>query len=607
MPPKPEVPEPVKRTTSETIQSVWYVTRLAFKQQPWLVGLNGVSSLVTAVTPIVSAYLLGRLTTSLYESATNHTVPARTVFGLIIAIAVTELISSVINGYIRTMSSFLDDRMRLDMSQELVKKFARLDFAEYERKEALDKYDRATEFVGNVGWVFRRGMDSFSSLIAATSAALALASVSPYIALVLVLGMIPTLFLQTKLQKERHAYWRHNTAKRRVARLAEDRVGDPRSVKEVRILGLVQYLLKFSRKYKEEQLSEDRGFDIRQQRQQLAQDTLGTTVETASLLYIAARIIFNGLAVGQFVFFQQVMQQFTYRVSSLLFSFQGIAEDLNKSHDFYEFMTQPEKQTKGVVISPDHIPTIEFDHVWFKYPESETYVLKDVSLRIDPGQKVALVGENGAGKSTLIKLMLGFYVPEKGEVRIDGHSTADIDSDSWFHHLGILFQEFERFPFTTLRENVQYGRVDRKKEGDAAVEEALDLAKVDFVDKLPHGLDTYLSMHIDEKNGTDLSGGQWQRVALARSFYRNPDVLILDEPTSAIDAKAEFEIFENVMRVSEGHTAVIVSHRFSTVRKADYIYVLEHGKLIEQGLHHELLERNGMYKELFEKQAAGYR
>lgn len=249
-------------------------------------------------------------------------------------------------------------------------------------------------------------------------------------------------------------------------------------------------------------------------------------------------------------------------------------------------------------------PHIEFRHVSFCYPNQTAKVVKNLSFSIEPGEHVALVGENGAGKSTIIKLLLRFYRPTEGAILINGIDLQDIAIESWYDQLATLFQEFNQYPFS-VRENIEIARPPYAGD-DIRLKKAAKQSNVQsFVAKYAHGWDTVLDNSFEK--GVEPSGGQWQRVALARAFYRQARVLILDEPTAAIDARAEYDIFNNIFSEYKSKTAIIVSHRFSTVRRAHRIIVLENGSIIEEGTHSKLIKQHGVYQDMFSKQAEGYK
>ena len=247
---------------------------------------------------------------------------------------------------------------------------------------------------------------------------------------------------------------------------------------------------------------------------------------------------------------------------------------------------------------------IEFRHVSFCYPGSDVYVLRDINLHIQPGERIALVGLNGAGKTTLIKLLTRLYDPTDGQVLLDGVDLRDYDLTSLHQRFGVIFQDFVRYQFT-VRENIGFGQVDALDDL-ARIKDAADRGGASpIIENMPQGYDTMLGRRWEK--GQELSGGQWQKIALARAFMRKAEVLVLDEPTSALDAEAEYEVFRRFGELMEGRIAVLISHRFSTVRMADRIVVLSAGKILELGSHAELIQLDGAYARLFNLQAEGYR
>lgn len=300
-----------------------------------------------------------------------------------------------------------------------------------------------------------------------------------------------------------------------------------------------------------------------------------------------------------------------FRVNSALENVFGtvarMQEGILFAYNYYDLLkveptiTDPDN---AITLKPAAIPKIEFKNVSFHYPGKKKMIFDNLSFTIESGQHIALVGENGAGKSTLIKLLLRFYVPTSGRILINGQDLNDIAIESWYSLLATLFQDFNQYPLS-IEENISIGRSSKKTNKSALLQAAQFGDVDDFVSQYKHGWETVLDPSF--KKGVEPSGGQWQRVALARAFYRNANMVILDEPTSAIDAKAEYHIFNNIFEHYRDKTVLIVSHRFSTVRRADIIIFLEHGKIVEQGSHKDLMNKKGLYHDLFTKQAEGYR
>jgi len=247
---------------------------------------------------------------------------------------------------------------------------------------------------------------------------------------------------------------------------------------------------------------------------------------------------------------------------------------------------------------------LEFHHVWFRYPGREDWALRDVNLRIAPGEKLALVGPNGAGKTTMIKLLTRLYDPTEGQITLDNIDLREYDPDELRQRIGVIFQDFVKYQLT-VKENIGFGQIDQLDDAERVNDAAERGGADEVVAELPDGIDTMLGRWFEK--GHELSGGQWQKVALGRAFMRDGEVLVLDEPTASLDAEREYEIFQRFRELTNGKIAVLISHRFSTVRMADRIAVIEDGRISEIGSHIELLARGGTYARLFELQAEGYR
>jgi len=327
----------------------------------------------------------------------------------------------------------------------------------------------------------------------------------------------------------------------------------------------------------------------------------------ATQLYLITQTLAGAMTIQIYTFYIQ-------SIINIADTFTSMEEDVSRIYeyslymaDFRTFLNLPDKVEKpknGIKLSHNAAPSIEFKNVSFKYPNSENYIVKNLSFEIFPGDKIALVGENGAGKTTIIKLLARFYDPTEGEIFVNGQNLRDLDITSYYKLWGVLFQQFAQYWFT-LRENIGLGNVeDINSKG--LIEAAAEKAGLDnVISKLPKKFENMLST--DFKDGKNLSGGEWQKVGLARGFFANPKLIVWDEPTSALDALAEQEIFDEIQKISNDTTMIIVSHRFATVRNADKILVLQNGQITEQGTHDELMAHEGLYKKMFTTQAEGYK
>lgn len=333
-------------------------------------------------------------------------------------------------------------------------------------------------------------------------------------------------------------------------------------------------------------------------------EVIGTAIGSVMLL---AQFLQRAIGLEQYFFLSGALLRIGGALNTVFGTLGRLQEPILFADSFYDLISRQPKlvdKPRAIKLLQENVPEIRFENVSFHYPGRSDLVFDDLNVTIRPGEHVAIVGENGAGKSTLIKLMLRFYRPTSGKIFIDGTDLQDIAIESWYEQLATLFQEFNEYPFS-IKENIEIGRPSYAGDNERLAEAAA-FAHVDsLVAGYKHGWDTVLDNSFEK--GVEPSGGQWQRVALARVFYRNANVLILDEPTSAIDAKAEAEIFDAIFDKLVGRTALIISHRFSTVRRADRIIVIDQGKIVEEGSHEKLMANHGLYHEMFTKQAEGYK
>lgn len=373
------------------------------------------------------------------------------------------------------------------------------------------------------------------------------------------------------------------------------------TLSEIKIYGLKDYFLKKAKTIQNEIVDKYKKPIIRQ--------TLISSLVSLILpviIFFALRDFAGGIfskkhSLGDFTFFLNVLYTFIGQISSLLINFGVIYENNLYVEDFFrlQYLENKVKEKKRTLKLQKSPKEIRFINVSFKYPGGEDFALKDISLTVKKGEDIAIVGHNGAGKTTLIKLLFRFYDPTEGKILVDGKDLKSLDIEDWYNHLSVLFQDFAKYNLT-LKENVQLGKVNKKEN----VENTLIQAQGKELFKIKKGVEQVLGSWFED--GEEISIGQWQKVAIARALYRNAPVLILDEPTSNIDPQAEYKIFNNLKTLYKKKNLIFISHRFSTVRMADKIYVLEKGELVEQGTHDELLKIEGLYHKFFKIQKKGY-
>lgn len=433
-------------------------------------------------------------------------------------------------------------------------------------------------------------------------------SFAPYLIPLLIISLIPNFVTERRLSKLQWNLWGEKGDESRLAYRLTYYLQDKRKLQETKIFQtqhfLVNRLHSLHKEFYDRQLKNING---------VRKAAVGSLIIEGVILigidlWLILQVVWHKLSLADFTFYSGMILQFGSSLGLIVNSFAFLSDENEFMKDLFRlYDTKPALPVAAnpVALEQKVIPTIEFKNVWFQYPQSKEWALRDVSFTIKPEDKVAFVGQNGAGKTTIIRLLLRFYDPEKGTILVNGIDVKDLDLSSYYIHIGVLFQDFNDYPLP-VRDNIALGRVENF-EDEAGVQNAAKQADADgFIQKYPNKYDQVLEIGFSE--GLEPSGGHWQRIALARALFRDAGILILDEPTAAVDSKSEYEIFKTLEKQSKQKTTIIISHRFSTVRKAKKIYVIEGGKISESGSHTTLMKlKDGLYREMFEKQAEGYR
>ena len=548
---------------------------------------------VSSAIPAWTAVLAGNVVTEITRVIeTGDFTPF--IVAVIFLISV-QLVNVILSAVYHLLSISVNQEVFIYVSEMVATKYIQIPLAQRESREFADKFERVRDFGGSIDFVASSPITVISSVVGLMSVVIATLTASPLITIAVVLAAIPSSILSLRLAARERRNWREFTKDRRIAWQIERKITNSDSALEIELNGLsktlVEQMIKARRRSQEQDIADNKAFFWPRFGGSVLQDAVSYVV----LIFVAIQIILGKLEIGQFLTIRTLLIQLNDSISNLFSSITNINSSLVNATDFMEFMETPAQHSGDIIIN--HIPTIEFQNVGFTYPRSDVRAVKDVSFTLNPGDSLAIVGENGAGKTTLIKLMIGAYQPTKGTILIDGQPLERINRESYLAQIGALFQDFSRYEFATLGENVWFGDVERpysRRDIEAALKDA---GLESLVNEYKEGLNTILSKDIDSKNAVNLSGGQWQRLGIARAFFRSPNVLILDEPTASVDAVSEYEIFKNIIKKQENKTTVIISHRFSTVRKAERV---------ESGTHDELIAKNGIYKEMFELQAEGY-
>ncbi|HMA40239.1 MAG TPA: ABC transporter ATP-binding protein [Gemmatimonadales bacterium] len=505
------------------------------------------------------------------------------------------------------LESLLGDLFANRISVRLMRHAATLDLAQFEDPDTYDHLERARrQTVGRIG-LFALLLSTGQDLVTLASLAGVLLVQLPWLLLLLALAVVPSFLGEAHYASLGYSLLFRWTPERRLLDYLRYMGASDESAKEVKLFGLSNFLVGRYARLSDEFYLANKKLAVRRNVVSTALVTLGTLGYYAAYAVIIYLTVLGRYTIGSLTFLAGSFRSSRDLIQRILLSLSNIYEQSLYLGDLFTFFdVQPRVVSKpGARAVPKPIRTgFEFRDVGFQYPGSDRWAVRHLTFTVGPGERIALVGENGAGKTTLVKLLARLYDPDEGQILLDGMDLRDYDLTSLRRNIGVIFQDFVRYDFI-LKENIGVSEIERL-EDEARIEEAARRSHADAVaGRLAGGYDQMLGRRFE--GGVDLSGGEWQKVALARAYLREAQVLILDEPTAALDARAEYEVFLRFAELTKGKMAVLISHRFSTVRMADRILVLQGGELVDQGTHDELVAHGGLYAELFSLQAAGYR
>lgn len=492
-------------------------------------------------------------------------------------------------------------------SVRLMEHAATLDLEDFEDPDLQDRLDRARRTTMSranlMGQLFGQAQDA----ITVVSFAIGLLAYAPWLMVLLAVAMIPAFIGEAHFNAMGYSLNYAWTPERRQLEYVRQMGASVETAKEVKIFNLHRFLIERYRDLSEGLLRANRSLAQRRAFWGTVLAALGTLGYYVAYAYIAWRTVNGDFSIGDLTFLAGSFRRLRQLLEGLLIGFSQVAGQALYLDDLFSFFQiRPEIASRADAIAvPQPIAQgFVFENVGFRYPDAERWALRGLNFELHAGEVLALVGENGAGKTTLVKLLARLYEPDEGRILLDGRDLRDYDLDQLRANIGVIFQDFVRYHLTA-GENIGVGRIDAMHD-TARIQDAARRALADeVIQSLPKGYDQWVGRRF--KDSVDLSGGQWQKIAIARAYMRDAQVMILDEPTAALDARSEFEVFQRFKELSHDRTAVLISHRFSSVRMADRILVLAEGRLEASGTHEELLAQGGRYAELFELQAAGYR
>lgn len=589
------------------LRNVPPLLRMVWQTSPGITSATVVLRLVSAILPVCQLWVGKLIIDQVVQSIAGRTADHRQIWVLLAYEIGLAVLSDLLSRAINLCDSLLGDKFTNHVSMRLMEHATQLDLVSFEDPVFYDKLERArrqtTARLGMLAVLAGMGQHALTLL----SLSAAVVSFSPWFLVLLVAAVTPAFLGETRFAMLAYSILYRWTPERRELDYLRMLGASSQSAKEVKIFGLGRYLADRSRILFDRFYRENKALAIRRAASGSLLNLLPTAGYYGAYILILVRTLAGALSLGSLTFLAGAFARSRGLIESLFLSLNNIAEQALYIKDLFDFFeTKP-----GIVSLPNALPApraiqsgFEFRNVSFAYPGADRQVLQNISFRFDANERIALIGENGAGKTTLVKLIARLYDPTQGSILLDGVDLREYDVESLRGEIGVIFQDYMRYDMIA-RENIGFGRVEElgnQERIEAASQKSLAES---VIAQLPLGYRQMLGRRFE--NGVDLSAGQWQKIALARAYMRDAQVLILDEPTASLDARAEYEVFLRFADLTRGRMAVLISHRFSTVRMADRILVLADGGIIEQGSHRQLVALGGRYAELFELQAAGYR
>jgi ATP-binding cassette, subfamily B, bacterial len=603
--------EPASRLGLRGFFSVFRYSRraleLVLETNRTLTAALAVFTLIAGVLPASVAYV-GSLIVDAVVAAMRSpgAAPTRVVELVVLEGLLVAAIAAAQRG-LSLCQSLLRAQLGQRVNVMILEKALTLELSHFEDSEFYDKLTRARREASTRPLsLVTRTFGLLQNAISLVSYGALLVHFSPWAVAVLLLAGLPSFVAATKFSGDAFRLFRWRSPETRMQIYLETVLAREDHVKEVKLYGLGPRLLERYRDIFQRLYREDRALTVRRDAWGFGLGLIGTAALYGAYAWIAVSTVQRVITLGQMTMYLALFRQGQSAVSAMLSAVGGMYEDNLYLSTLYEYLETSVPQALGTLVhGPDPADGIRFEDVSFTYPDAQEPALQQVTLHLRPGESLALVGENGSGKTTLIKLLTRLYAPTSGRILLDGQDLALWDESVLRERIGVIFQDFNRYQML-VGENVGAGDERYFEDEPRWREAAVKGQASEFIETLPAGYHTQLGKWF--RDGRELSGGQWQKIALSRAFMRTrADILVLDEPTAAMDAQAEADVFEHFRQLARGRITILISHRFSTVRMADQIAVLDRGRIIERGSHEQLMQLGGRYAHLFSLQARGYR
>jgi len=613
-----ELPPQPLRARLGALRNLPPFLKLVWQTSPALTLGQGVLRILRALLPVITLYI-GKLIIDEVVLLAGTPSPNDTLrewldsgaldrIGWLLAIEFALAVGSdVLGRAISLLNGLLSERFSNETSLRLMAHAATLDLEDFEDSELQDRLQRARQQAAGRSSLIAQLFGQAQDVITIVSFAAGLLVFAPWLIVMLAVALIPAFIGETHFNAQSYSLNFAWTPERRELDYVRQTGASVETAKEVKIFGLNAFLIERYRTLSERFFAANRVLAIRRAGWGGVLAAIGTLAYYIAYAYIVWRTLRGDFSIGDLTFLAGSFMRLRNLLENLLIGFSQVAGQALYLDDLFSFFEiQPE------IVPPENprpfpVPIqhgFVFENVGFRYPGAERWAVRNLNFELAAGEILALVGENGAGKTTLVKLLARLYDPDEGRIVLDGHDLREYDLFALRANIGVIFQDFMRYNFTAA-DNIAVGRIEARDDRARIIESAERSLADEVIRKLPEQYDQLLGKRF--RTGIDLSGGEWQKVAIARAYMRDAQLLILDEPTAALDARAEYEVFERFKELSRGKTVVLISHRFSSVRMADRIVVLKDGTVEAEGTHAELLQQRGRYAELFELQAAGYR
>lgn len=603
-----DIPGYLKEVLKGFFSRLFYIFVLVWETKKWIFFALVSISILRGVLPIFNAFITAQLLNNLAKAYLGEVGFDAIIFWLILQFVylfINKLISFLDTTTIRISGELVTNHIKV----KILNKAKEVDIGRFDIPEFYEKLENANrEATMRPIQILNATFNTVSNLITIVGFVAILWAIGPWVPFVLALLGIPTAIVNFTFRRKNVEYMRFRSKDRRQMEYYSGLMTNKDLVKEIRLLGLSDTFIDRFKKVFKKYFAGLKKLIIKEGIWNISINTVTTAVSCLLFLYVAYKVALGELQIGDYSMYTGALNSITSGVTTIITSTATIFEGTLFIENMIRFMK--DKKTITPVTDKPRIPerhvghTIEFKNVSFKYPGTERYVLKNINVKLVPGDTAVLVGLNGAGKTTLIKLLTRLYDPTDGVILLDGYDIREYDIEALYDMFGIIFQDFGKYA-VSVRENITFGEIDKTVEENNVKTAAKQSDSITFIEKLPNGFDTPLMRYFEE-NGIELSIGQWQKLSVARAFYADSDILILDEPTASLDAIAEQEIFNQFDELRKDKLTLFVSHRLSSATTASKIIVLMDGKVIEQGTHNELMALNGHYFKLFSTQAKRY-